>query len=100
MMILPSIHCDWIINIITPGTGDDSDWEAFGCGGGIRECKRDGEVEETNGHTNACDLHNYLLRKHCRGAESSERKAQTFFIQIFSANIIISYCHSMGIVGI
>lgn len=43
----------------------------------------------------ACDLHDYLLRKHSRDAGLSEREAQTFFIQICSA---ISYCHSMGIV--
>lgn len=43
----------------------------------------------------ACDLHDYLLRKHSREAGLSEREAQTFFIQICSA---ISYCHSMGIV--
>lgn len=43
----------------------------------------------------ACDLHDYLSRKHSREAGLSEREAQTFFIQVCSA---ISYCHSMGIV--
>lgn len=42
----------------------------------------------------ACDLHDYLSRKHCRDG-LSEKEAQIFFIQICSA---ISYCHSMGIV--
>lgn len=42
----------------------------------------------------ACDLHDYLMRKHSREG-LSEREAQIFFIQICSA---ISYCHSMGIV--
>lgn len=42
----------------------------------------------------ACDLHDYLSRKHRREG-LSQREAQGFFIQICSA---ISYCHSMGIV--
>lgn len=42
----------------------------------------------------ACDLHDYLSRKHCRDG-LGEIEAQVFFIQICSA---ISYCHSMGIV--
>lgn len=42
----------------------------------------------------ACDLHDYLSRKHCRDG-LGEKEAQIFFIQICSA---ISYCHSMGIV--
>lgn len=42
----------------------------------------------------ACDLHDYLSRKHCRDG-LTELEAQVFFIQICSA---ISYCHSMGIV--
>lgn len=42
----------------------------------------------------ACDLHDYLLRKHSRDG-LSQKEAQIFFIQICSA---ISYCHSMGIV--
>lgn len=42
----------------------------------------------------ACDLHDYLLKKHCSDG-LCEKEAQMFFVQICSA---ISYCHSMGIV--
>lgn len=42
----------------------------------------------------ACDLHDYLIKRHSRNG-LSEKEAKIFFLQICSA---ISYCHSRGIV--